>query len=70
VGSRVNLYSNSYQKIFHIDLTGSPLQNDILEGTNRIIQEAKDSARGFRSTQNFIITIYMMMIKLEFNLPA
>jgi len=35
----------------------------ILEGTNGLIQAAKDSARGFRSTKNFIITI-------EFNLPT
>ncbi|MFA6373259.1 MAG: transposase [Methanothrix sp.] len=45
------------------------IDNGILEGTNSLIQAAKDSARGFRSTNNFIITIYLMMGKLEFNLP-
>ncbi len=33
----------------------------IQEGTNSLIQAAKDSARGFRSTKNFIITIYLRM---------
>jgi len=30
------------------------IDNEILEGTNSLIQTAKDSARGFRSTENFI----------------
>ena len=46
------------------------INNGILEGTNSLIQAAKDSARGFRSTKNFIITIYLRMGKLEFNLPT
>jgi len=46
------------------------IDNGILEGTNSLIQAAKDSARGFRSTKNFIITIYLRMGKLEFNLPT
>ena len=46
------------------------ISNGILEGTNSLIQEAKDSARGFRSTKNFIITIYLRTGKLEFNLPT
>ena len=46
------------------------IDNGILEGTNSIIQAAKDSARGFRSTKNFIITIYLRTGKLEFNLPT
>ena len=46
------------------------IDNDILEGTNSLIQAAKDSARGFRSTKNFIITIYLRTGKLEFNLPT
>ncbi|MEI8003757.1 MAG: transposase, partial [Methanothrix sp.] len=45
------------------------INNGILEGTNSLIQAAKDSARGFRSTKNFIITIYLRMGKLKFNLP-
>ena len=46
------------------------ISNGILEGTNSLIQAAKDSARGFRSTKNFIITIYLRMGKLKFNLPT
>jgi transposase len=46
------------------------INNGILEGTNSLIQAAKDSARGFRSTKNFIITIYLRTGKLEFNLPT
>ena len=46
------------------------ISNGILEGTNSLIQAAKDSARGFRSTKNFIITIYLRTGKLEFNLPT
>ena len=46
------------------------INNGILEGTNSLIQAAKDSARGFRSTKNFITTIYLRTGKLEFNLPT
>jgi transposase len=46
------------------------IDNGILEGTNSIIQAAKDSARGFRSTKNFITTIYLKTGKLKFNLPT
>ena len=46
------------------------IDNGILEGTNSIIQAPKDSARGFRSTKNFIITIYLRTGKLEFDLPT
>lgn len=46
------------------------IDNGILEGTNSLIQAAKDSARGFRSTKNFIITIYLRTGKLKFNLPT
>jgi transposase len=45
------------------------INNGILEGLNSLIQAAKDSARGFRSTKNFIITIYLRLGKLKFNLP-
>jgi len=46
------------------------IDNGILEGTNSLIQAAKDSARGFRSIKNFIITIYLRTGKLKFNLPT
>jgi transposase len=46
------------------------INNGVLEGINSLIQAAKNSARGFRSTKNFIITIYLRMGKIHFNLPT
>jgi transposase len=46
------------------------IDNGVLEGINSLIQSAKSSARGFRSTKNFIITIYLRLGKLSFNLPT
>ena len=46
------------------------INNGVLEGINSLIQAAKNSARGFRSTKNFIITIYLRLGKLEFKLPT
>ena len=46
------------------------IDNGLLEGTNSLIQAAKDGVRGFRSTKNFIIAIYLRTGKLEFKLPT
>jgi len=46
------------------------IDNGILEGINSLIQSAKDAARGFRTTKNFITTIYLRLGKLKFNLPT
>lgn len=46
------------------------IDNGVLEGINSLIQSAKDDARGFRTTKNFIITIYLRLGKLKFNLPT
>jgi len=46
------------------------MNNGILEGINSVIQSAKRSARGFKSTHNFITTIYLRAGKLIFNLPT
>ena len=46
------------------------IDNGVLEGINSLIQAAKNSSRGFRSTKNFIITIYLILGKLHFNLPT
>ncbi|MGV8128111.1 MAG: ISL3 family transposase [Methanothrix sp.] len=46
------------------------IDNGVLEGINSLIQAAKNIARGFRSTKNFIITIYLRLGKLHFNLPT
>jgi transposase len=46
------------------------IDNGVLEGINSLIQSAKDDGRGFRTTKNFIITIYLRLGKLKFNLPT
>lgn len=46
------------------------IDNGVLEGINSLIQAAKNSSRGFRSTKNFVITIYLRLGKLHFNLPT
>ena len=46
------------------------IDNGILEGINSLIQSAKDAARGFRTTKNFVTTIYLRLGKLKFNLPT
>ena len=46
------------------------IDNGVLEGINSLIQAAKNSSRGFRSTKNFITTIYLRTGKLKFNLPT
>ena len=46
------------------------INNGILEGINSVIQSAKGSARGFRTTKNLILTIYLRLGNLKFNLPT
>jgi transposase len=46
------------------------IDNGILEGLNSLIQSAKSSARGFRSSSNLITIIYLRLGKLKFNLPT
>jgi transposase len=53
-----------------LNYVNTKINNGILEGLNSLIQAAKDSARGFRSDKNFIITIYLRLGKLKFNLPT
>ena len=48
----------------------SRIDNGVLEGINSVIQSAKGSARGFKSTKNLIITIYLRLGKLKFDLPT
>jgi len=45
------------------------ITNGIAEGYNSIIQTIKRRSRGFRNTDNFITIIYLVLGKLEFNLP-
>jgi len=53
-----------------LNYVNTRIDNGILEGINSLIQAAKNSSRGFRSTKNFIITIYLKLGKLNFNLPT
>jgi transposase len=53
-----------------LNYINTKIDNGILEGLNSLIQAAKDSARGFRSTRNFITTIYLRLGKLHFDLPT
>lgn len=48
----------------------SRLNNGMLEGLNSLIQAAKRKARGFRTVQNFKTIIYMIVGKLDFNVPT
>jgi len=46
------------------------ISNGLTEGINSIIQTIKRRARGYRNTTNFITIIYLVLGKLDFNLPA
>ena len=54
-----------------LNYVNTRINNGVLEGINSLIQAAKNSSRGFRSTKNFIIIIiYLRLAKLQFNLPT
>ena len=53
-----------------INYAETKISNGVLEGINRIVQSAKSSARGFRTTKNLILIIYLRLGKLQFNLPT
>jgi transposase len=65
---KAKTFKNHWKGI--LNYTNTRIDNGVLEGLNSLIQAAKDSARGFRSTKNFIITIYMRLGKLNFKLPT
>jgi len=46
----------------------SKLTNGILEGINSLVQTAKNRARGYRNTKNFISMIFLIAGKLNLNL--
>ena len=48
----------------------SKINNGLLEGINSLIQAAKARARGFRSVQKMRVVIYLLLSKLDFNLPV
>lgn len=47
----------------------SGLTNGYLEGANSLVQAAKARARGFQSFRKMMVVIYLLLSKLEFNLP-
>lgn len=53
-----------------INYAETKISNGVLEGINSMVQSAKSSARGFRTTKNLILIIYLRLGKLEFNLPT
>jgi transposase len=64
-------YWASYSQIETIiDAAKTKISNGVLEGINSIVQSAKSSARGFRTTKNLILIIYISLGKLKFNLPT
>jgi len=53
-----------------INYAETKISNGVLEGINSVVQSAKSSARGFKTTKNFILIIYLRLGKLHFNLPT
>ena len=48
----------------------SQLSNAMLEGFNSLIQAAKSRSRGFRSARKMATIIYLLLAKLDFELPS
>ena len=48
----------------------SRISNGVLEAINSMIQSAKAKARGFRSVEYLITTIYLIAARLDFRLPT
>jgi transposase len=65
---KAKTFKNHWKGI--LNYVNTRIDNGILEGINSLIQAAKNSSRGFRSIKNFIITIYLRLGKLQFNLPT
>jgi transposase len=53
-----------------INYAETKISNGVLEGINSMVQSAKSSARGFRTTKNLMLIIYLRLGKLQFNLPT
>lgn len=47
----------------------SQINNGLLEGINSLVQAAKARARGFRSARKMAVVIYLLLSKLDFQLP-
>jgi len=53
-----------------INYAETKISNGVLEGINSMVQSAKSCARGFRTTKNLILIIYLRLGKIQFNLPT
>jgi len=53
-----------------INYAETKISNGVLEGINSMVQSAKSCARGFRTTRNLILIIYLRLGKLQFDLPT
>jgi transposase len=65
----IKTFAKTLQKnwIGIINYFDTRLTNGVLEGINSLIQTAKARARGFRNVRNFIVMIYLVAGKLNFN---
>jgi transposase len=52
-----------------LNYVNTKIDNGVLEGINSLIQAAKNSSRGFRSTKNLIITICLRLENLSLIYP-
>jgi len=48
----------------------SGVTNGLLEGMNSLVQAAKAKARGFRSARKMKTIIYLLLGKLDYQLPV
>jgi transposase len=48
----------------------SQISNGVLEAINGLIQAAKRRARGFRTTENLVAMVYLLLGKLDLGLPS
>ncbi|EGQ61759.1 ISAtfe-like protein, partial [Acidithiobacillus sp. GGI-221] len=51
-------------------VAGGPCDLFGLEGFNSLLQSAKSKARGYRTRKNFINMAYLILGKLDFQLPT
>ena len=56
--------------VYEVIYAEPKISNGVLEGINRMVQSAKSCASGFKTTNNLILIIYLMLGKLQLNLPT
>lgn len=53
-----------------VAFTKTKISNGVLEGINSLVQAARNKARGYRTSKYFINIIYLIVGKLNFQLPT